>query len=115
MSEEIITKWSREDRDLLVELKTEMRAVRSDVKDIKEGLASRVAALEATKMDKTEAVRLIEEGKNGDTKIFEDHEKRLRNVESSNEKFQSKVQAWGAAAILVLGIAQFVLQLYLSK
>lgn len=114
MVEQIITTWSREDRDLLVELKTEMKAVRVDVKEIKEGLVSRVAALEVSKLDKIEAQRIVADALIGAKGIHDDHEKRLREVEQSNDKFQSKVKAYGAAAIIILGLLEFLFQLYIK-
>lgn len=37
---------NQQDHDLLVELRTEMRGMRTDIKDLKEGTAARLAVLE---------------------------------------------------------------------
>lgn len=68
------------DHDLLIELRTEMRGIRADIKDIKEGTTARLAALENGKQDKGEA-----------DKTQNDFEKRLRFVER---------YVWGAIAII---------------
>lgn len=38
--------WSRDDRDLLIELKTTMQSVRDDIKDLKDGTSKRLDNLE---------------------------------------------------------------------
>lgn len=37
--------WSREDRDLLIELRTEMRGMRTDIKDLKDGTSNQITDL----------------------------------------------------------------------
>lgn len=49
------TSWGREDRDLLIELRTEMSAVRDDIKQLKDNLSTRVQQMEVNKLDKIEA------------------------------------------------------------
>lgn len=49
------------DHDLLIELRTEMKGMRNDIKDIKDGTTARIAALERDKEDKVEIQRLLAE------------------------------------------------------
>lgn len=66
--------WNREDRDLLVELKTEMGALRDDVKELKDGMKSDIEFLKTDKISRSEAVRI-----NVDQQTINiDHEGRLR-------------------------------------
>lgn len=50
--------WNREDRDLLVELRTTLGAVQIDITEIKNGTAAKLQFLEADKLSRAEAVRL---------------------------------------------------------
>lgn len=61
MSDATTSKWDRENRDLIIELMTEMRqvregmvAIRSDIKDINSGLSNRVLNLESNSVSKVE-------------------------------------------------------------
>jgi hypothetical protein len=66
------------DHDLLIELRTEMQGVRSDIKEIKDGTAARLSALEADRVTQKE---------------FQDHEDRIRFIEK---------YVWGAVGIIGL-------------
>ena len=61
------TSWSREDRDLLVELRTRLISVETGVQEMKTGVTSRLLNLESNSVTKLE---------------LEDHEARLRSLES---------------------------------
>lgn len=69
---------TNQDHDLLIELRTEMRGVRADIKTLTEGTAKRLSDLENNHVSRTE---------------YEDHEKRMRFLER---------YAWGAIAIIGL-------------
>lgn len=74
----------REERDLLIELKTEMAAVRNDIREIKDNTAARLAAVEQQKLDRTEATRLqteVLERTNALQETNNDHEVRIRDLE----------------------------------
>ena len=49
------------DHDLLIELRTEMRAVRVDLKEMRDNTTKRVDTLENEKEDKLEVQRLLKE------------------------------------------------------
>lgn len=74
-----------------------MKALRADIKEIKDGTATRLAALEEHKLDKQEADRLYQEH----LKKHDDFETRLRFI----EKYM-----W--AAIGILGVVQIAIQFF---
>lgn len=84
------------DHDLLIELRTEMRAVRGDIKDLRDNTSKRVDFLESNKFDKSEANRLIKEA----DETHSDHEKRIRSVELFQQNLMGRYVVLG-----VLGVA----------
>ena len=65
------------DHDLLIELRTEMRGVRGDIKDIKDGTASKL----------------------------DDHEQRLRNLETNTNRWfgrQAAIAVFTSSAITII-------------
>lgn len=97
--------WNREDRDLLVELKTEMVALREDVKDLKDGVKMDIEFLKADKISRAEAVRI-----NTDQQVInQDVETRMR----TSEKKLTQIITWGSAGVLILGIIQFLVGKFL--
>jgi hypothetical protein len=76
------TAWSREDRDLLVELRTRLVNVEAGVGEMKTGVTSRLLNLEGNSITKVE---------------FDDHEQRLRALETQRWKI--------AGAVLVAAFA----------
>lgn len=80
-------------RDLVIELRTEVRSIRDDIKDLKEGTTERIICLEKEKADRKE-VELIQE------KLNKDHEIRLRQMESK----VVWVFAFSSGAGAVLGV-----------
>lgn len=61
MNDEIV-----KDHDLLIELRTEFKGMRDDIKELKDNLVSRVSTLEQSKVDND---------------IAQDHEGRIRRLE----------------------------------
>lgn len=86
MAKTIHTEWNRDDRDLLVELRTEMSAVREDIKSLNSGVSARLLNLESNSVSKIE---------------LQDHENRIRFIER---------YMW--LAIGALGIIEFGLQIW---
>ena len=96
--------WNREDRDLLVELRTEMRSIFDVVNKIKDEMINRIAIVETNKADKTDlhALRtLIEE-------TLKDHEKRLRITERS-------IWVYVGAATVIATVGSLLLQYLIPK
>lgn len=74
------------DHDLLIELRTEMRAMRGELKDMRDNIGRRVEDLEDNKVS-------VEEwhSSRGDAeKIHNDHEARLRSLEKARDDWQGK-------------------------
>lgn len=69
--------WDRASRDLLIELKTEMSGMRTDIRELKTDLSIRVTNLEQYKHDKEEAAKHAKE----DSERHKDFEDRLRRLE----------------------------------
>jgi hypothetical protein len=87
------------DHDLLIELRTEMKGMRADIKTFSDDTKERLASLEAKKVDKDEFSKfLISDGKESD-----DHERRIRNLER-----------WGWLAIGAITLSEFALMAYLT-
>lgn len=108
------------DHDLLIELRTEMRGLRSDLKTLSDGLSTRVTNLENQKQDKIDAekesIRICALAESKAKEIFsiktdedKDHEVRLRIIESN----VTKIMTWGSAAIILIGIAEFLISKFL--
>lgn len=104
-----------QDHDLLIELKATLGFLRADVKDLKDNLVSRVTALEIDKIGRVEASRMQAEA----LLIHNDHETRLRSQEAESDtldkrqsNFQTRVITWGSAALLVLGLAETLLEIF---
>jgi hypothetical protein len=94
--------WNREDRDLLVELRTEQRSTRDDIaavrvelKDISTGMTARLLNLEANAVSRVE---------------IDAFETRLRTCEEGN----TQVRTWGSIALILLGGIEFLIGLYVS-
>lgn len=86
------------DHDLLIELRTEMRAVRNDLREMKDNTSRRVDFLESQKEDKTEVQRLLKEA----NKIHDDHEARLRDLEDEQNNFRGKYIVISALSVMVV-------------
>jgi hypothetical protein len=65
------------DHDLLIELRTEMRGMRNDLKELRDDSRDRIVTLEAQKIDKEEVNRLVAES----SAIHGDFSERLKWLE----------------------------------
>lgn len=100
--------WNRDDRDLLVELRTEMKGVRADIKNLSDGNNARLTLLEQGKLDRTEANRLQSESLDFHTKIETrvlSHEKAIGQLEDDaiirQTEIKTLVKVWSAASIFI--------------
>jgi threonyl-tRNA synthetase len=66
--------FTRDDRDLLIELKTQVGNIRADIKDLRDGTSQRIKNLETDKADKNMVEKIQE-------KVNNDIEVRIRKVE----------------------------------
>jgi hypothetical protein len=92
------------DHDLLIELRTEMRGVRSDIQDMRTGLNARVLNLESNAVSKIQ---------------FDDHEERLRQVERETDQLGTLadqlgtlIKFGGAIGLAILGLGEVLLQVF---
>lgn len=100
--------WNRDDRDLLVELRTEMKGVRADIKNLSDGNNARLTLLEQGKLDRTEANRMQSESLDFHTKLetrVNSHEKAIGQLEDNaiirQTEIKTLVKVWSAASILI--------------
>ena len=68
--------FGRAERDMLIEVRTELRAVASDVRELKDDTKERLIKLEESKVSKEDAARLKGEA----DAVHADHENRLRRL-----------------------------------
>lgn len=81
------TEWNRQDRDLLIEVKTKLDNVVLEIASMRDNTLSRLAIVEQGKLDRTEANRLQSES----MAVHNDHEIRIRFIER---------WVWGAIALM---------------
>ena len=91
------------DHDLIIKLDTKMDALSVDIKDLKEGTAERIANLELQKLNIQDSYPVLY--KAGVEKMFDDHENRIR----INTGRITQIMTWGAALMVMLGIAEFII------
>ncbi len=105
--------WNREDRDLLVELRTTLGAVQNDITEIKNGTAAKLQFLETDKLSRSEAVRLNTENLSKHQE-FDDRlnqqGQRIADLEDSRIEYRATIKSW----LIMLGIVQFLFGLGLA-
>ena len=72
--------WGRQERDLLIELRTEMAAVRVDIKELKDNMGVRINLLERDKADRREVEAL-------QGKVNDDVDVRVEKLEGSRDRY----------------------------
>ena len=100
------------DHDVLIEVRTKVNDLRTDFKDMKDGLGVRVSALEANKLDKAEFYRLLAE----ELDVRKGHEGRIGAVEKSCTELTTTnkvtIRNWtllmGAVSVLVSIALKFI-------
>lgn len=94
-----------DDHDLLIKLDTKVEGIRGDIKELSDGTATRITALENDKLNKADAYPALY--KTGVEKALQDHEDRIR----INTGRIVQIMTWGSAGLILLGIAQFIIGL----
>jgi hypothetical protein len=94
------------DHDLIIEIKTIQQTMLSEIREIKDGTAKRISDLEACKLDIKDSYPVLY--KEGVEKALKDHEDRLR----LNETHVTRIMTWGTAALVLIGILEFVIGKY---
>ena len=85
------------DHDLLIELRSEMRNLRNDIQDLKNGTAKRIDDLETGKAD----LKSVEDLQR---KVNIDIEERLRKLEEKNSSSNTFLVFLSGTAVLILGL-----------
>lgn len=96
------------DHDAIVEIKTMQQVMLSEIREIKDGTASRIACLEAEKLDVKDSYPVIYRKSVEDA--LEDHEKRIRH----NSTTITRIVSFGTAAMIALGVIEFLVSNYLK-
>jgi len=87
------------DHDLLIELRTEMKGMRADIKSFNDDTKERLAAVETRKVEKDDFQRFLID----DNGVNKDHEDRLRFLER-----------WGWMALGAITLGEFAIMAYLA-
>jgi hypothetical protein len=100
---------SADDHDLLIELKTRMEGIKTDIKDLKDGTTKRIDDLETGKCNKADYSLLKAELDQLSTEIHVSREKRMRSLETKMSTFWITVSLYSIfiaalAAIMVAHI-----------
>lgn len=95
-----MTEINTTDHDLLIELRTEMRNIRSDIKELKEGTTQRIQILERDKADRQE-VEFLQK------KLNEDIENRIRKLEEYRSRYFIMMSLYTAAVGIMIGLMLF--------
>ena len=104
------------DHDLLIVVHTKMDRVQGDIREIKDNLSGRIAMLEAHKLDKIEAEKILKSALEQAEGIHKDHEIRIRGHEKALEDVDKKIDVvvakittWGSVAVIAIGVIEFIL------
>lgn len=108
----------RADRDLLVALDTKMSIIQSDVKDLREGTSVRLTTVEREKIDRADVLTMKQDAdkqRDALAKKDEDLEKQIADIDKKVDVFIARMTTYGSIALVVLGVAEFVIQLWLRN
>lgn len=104
------TKWNRDDRDLLVELRTQMTgmfseisAARAEIKEINTGITARLLNLESNSLSKIEVNPRLDE-----------YDERITSLEDSQIATQAQIKVWIILGGAVWAIVTLLLGVWLS-
>lgn len=104
------TKWNRDDRDLLVELRTQMTgmfseisAARAEIKEINTGITARLLNLESNSLSRIEVNPRLD--------VFDE---RITDLEDSRIAFRASIQVWLLLGGAIWTIVTLLLSIWLS-
>jgi hypothetical protein len=109
--------WNREDRDLLVELRTTLAAVQNDIKEIKDGTAAKLRELEVDKISRADVTRIqvgIQETLNehkDDIKAACDD---IEDLKATRVEYRTQMRTWGIVWGVITFLIPILLTLYLN-
>lgn len=104
----VVNTKGADDHDLLIKLDTKVEALRSDIRELSDGTERRITTLENEKLNKVDAYPALY--KAGVEASIKDHEDRIR----INTGRITQILTWGSAALIALGILEFVINLLLK-
>jgi hypothetical protein len=85
------------DHDLLIELRTEVQNIRNDIKELKDGVATRIASLETDKADR----KVVEELQG---KVNHDLEVRVRVLEGAKSNYYTMSVIYAGIGATMIGL-----------
>jgi hypothetical protein len=97
------------DHDLIIELKTIVVGIKADIQKLSDGTASRITHVETEKLNINDSYALLY--KTGVEERQTDHEARIR----MNSENITQIKTWGTAGILLIGVVEFLINLYIRK
>lgn len=110
--------WNREDRDLLVELKTTLAAVQDDIKEIKDGTQAKLRELEVDKLSRADAIRIQvsnDERFNALGERVTANEKAIKSLHDSRIEYRVQLRTWLTVGGVALTVFQIALAVYLHS
>jgi hypothetical protein len=90
-------KIGNQDHDLLIELRTEVQNIRNDIKELKDGVATRIASLETDKADR----KVVEELQG---KVNHDLEVRVRVLEGAKSNYYTMSVIYAGIGATMIGL-----------
>ncbi len=109
--------WNREDRDLLVELKTTLSAVQIDIKEIKDGTAAKLRELETDKLSRQDATRVQvsnDERFNKHDERLNTHGAAIESLQESRIEFRTQMKTWAFVGGTAFTLGQIALAYFLK-
>jgi len=103
---------ARKDHDLLIELCTEVRGMREDIKALTQNLSSRVTSLEQDKQARSDSEKRYQLS----DKIHNDHETRIRTMEKESEDhILVKKVVYGAVGLILVAVLSAIVYLVIKQ
>lgn len=97
-----------DDHDKIIEVLVKMDELKTDIKELSDGTTTRITNLENGKLNTCDSYPVLY--KVAVEKMFDDHENRIR----INTIKITQIMTWGSAAIIAIGIAEFLLNLLIK-
>lgn len=98
-----------QDHDILIEVRTQVKDMRSDMKELHTGIMQRMDAVERGKLDKTEAERLSVAA----DLIRKDHEERIRRVETACTEMSTTSKVQIRTWTVIMGVVSMLVSIAL--
>lgn len=103
----VVNTKGADDHDKIIEVLVKMDGIKNDIKELSDGTATRITTLENEKLNTKDSYPVLY--KAGVEKTCQDFEERIR----SNTTRITQIMTWGSAAVVLLGIAEFLISKFL--